>query len=106
MPRRPPEKTTFINPLLVKDLLVSGKELGLLIRWRHLMRLDFLIHAAPDLTVIHHGGFVREVREKQTTLLGIAFVALETMRVEQGARVSSGGNPRSFSKPRFESAPT
>lgn len=29
MPLRPPEKTTFINPLPVKDLLVSGKELGL-----------------------------------------------------------------------------
>jgi AraC-like DNA-binding protein/mannose-6-phosphate isomerase-like protein (cupin superfamily) len=29
MPRRPPEKTTFINPLPVEDLLVSGKELGL-----------------------------------------------------------------------------
>ncbi len=29
MPRRPTEKTTFINPLPVKDLLVSGKELGL-----------------------------------------------------------------------------
>jgi AraC-like DNA-binding protein len=29
MPRRPPEKNTFINPLPVKDLLVSGKELGL-----------------------------------------------------------------------------
>ena len=29
MPRHPPEKTTFINPLPVKDLLVSGKEMGL-----------------------------------------------------------------------------
>ncbi len=29
MPRRSPEKTTFINPLPVQDLLVSGKELGL-----------------------------------------------------------------------------
>ena len=29
MSHRPPEKATFINPLPVKDLLVSGKELGL-----------------------------------------------------------------------------
>jgi hypothetical protein len=29
MPRRPTENITFSNPLPVKDLLVSGKEMGL-----------------------------------------------------------------------------